>query len=188
MDFFEYVMVLASIVVGLGLTHLLQGVLDIVQDQKRRLYWVHLLWVGTIFIQTVFWWWWEFGFSQVATWTLPLYFFVVGYAFLLYLICGLLFPRNIEAFGDFKTYFYARRAWFFGALATFSLLDFLDTLLKGMRHFLSLGPEYIIATSLIIVFSIIAAIVRNERFHATFAVALFAYQLIWALRNFFTPA
>jgi hypothetical protein len=189
MNLFEYVMVLASIVVGLGITHLLQGVLDIIQDQKRRIYWVHLVWVACIFIQAVFWWWWEFRFSEVATWTFPLYLFVVGYAFLLYLICGLLFPKDLEPYGgDFKTYFYARRAWFFGALVTFTALDLLDTLLKGVQYFLSLGLEYVVATSLLIVLGIVAAIVRSERFHGAFAVALFVYQIAWALRFFFTVA
>ena len=115
MDLFEYVMVLASIVIGLAMTHLLQGLLGIIQ-KRPRVYWVHLVWVGFAFFQTVFWWWWEFRYSLVEAWTLPLYLFIIGYAFLIYLFCGLLFPDTLEGYGDFKTYFYKRRAWFFSML------------------------------------------------------------------------
>lgn len=44
---FNYVMVLASVIVGLGVTHLLQGIVSIVQHPGReRVYWIHLTWVG----------------------------------------------------------------------------------------------------------------------------------------------
>ncbi|MCX7356632.1 MAG: hypothetical protein NT015_00545, partial [Alphaproteobacteria bacterium] len=81
MTMFEYVMVLASIIVGLGMTHLLQGVLDIVQERTRA-YWVHLVWVAWAFIQAIFWWWWEFRYSEVEAWTFPLFLFVIAFAFL----------------------------------------------------------------------------------------------------------
>ena len=41
-------------------------------------------------------WWWEFSYREITTWTLRLYFFVLGYALLIYLICALLFPRDID--------------------------------------------------------------------------------------------
>ena len=43
MEFFNYVMVLASVIVGLAVTHLLQGVAKMIQHPDRKqLYWVHL--------------------------------------------------------------------------------------------------------------------------------------------------
>ena len=186
MTMFEYVMVLASIIVGLGMTHLLQGVLDIIQERTRA-YWVHLVWVGWAFIQAIFWWW-EFRYSQVETWTFPLFMFVIGFAFLVYLMCGFLFPKSIDGYGDFKTYFYARKAWFFGVLVAFFSVDLIDTALKGMDYFWGLGPEYIIATPLLVLGALAGAIVRNERFHAALAICVFLYQISWALRFFYTAA
>ena len=44
MEMFNYVMVLASVIIGLGIAHLLQGVGGIVQHPGReKIYWVHLL-------------------------------------------------------------------------------------------------------------------------------------------------
>lgn len=187
MTMFEYVMVLVSIVVGLGMTHLLQGVLDIVQERTRA-YWVHLVWVAWAFIQAIFWWWWEFRYSEVEAWTFPLFLFVIGFAFLLYLMCGLLFPKSIEKYGDFKTYFYARKAWFFSVLAAFFGVDVIDTALKGTDYFWSLGLEYLIATPLLILGFVVAAVVKSERFHQLFAVFVFLYQLSVALRFFYEAA
>lgn len=187
MTMFEYVMVLASIIVGLGLTHLLQGILDMIQERTRA-YWVHLVWVGWAFIQAIFWWWWEFRFSEVDAWTFPLFLFVIGYAFLLYLMCGFLFPKSIDKYGDFRSYFYARRTWFFSVLAAFFAVDLMDTALKGMDYFRGLGLEYIIATPVLLVGALVGALIKHERFHQAFAVFMFVYQLSWALRYFYEAA
>lgn len=43
---FEYVTVLISIVVGLGITEVLSGIADLIKQSKRvKFYWPHLLWV-----------------------------------------------------------------------------------------------------------------------------------------------
>ena len=89
MELFEYVVVLTSIVAGLGITHLLQGIARIVQHPGRmRVYWVHLVWVFYMFYTIIFWWWWEFRFVQVETWTFQLYLFVISFALILYLPSG----------------------------------------------------------------------------------------------------
>lgn len=187
MTMFEYVMVLVSIIVRLGMTHLLQGILDMIQERTRA-YWVHLVWVGYAFILAIFWWWWEFKYREVETWTFALFLFVIAFAFLLYLMCGFLFPKNIGEYGDFKTYFYSRRAWFFGVLVIFLGVDLIDTALKGMDYFIGLGLEYVVTVPVLILAAITGAIVRNERYHAAFAVAMFLHQLSWAQRLFYTAA
>ena len=54
-EFFNYVMVLASVIIGLGLAHLLQGVAGIVQHPDReKIYWVHLVWVAATFLLILF--------------------------------------------------------------------------------------------------------------------------------------
>lgn len=182
MAMFEYVMVLVSIIVGLGLTHLLQGVAHVVLSGRAKPYWVHLVWVGYMFLTAVMWWWWEFRFRTVEVWTFQLYMFVLGYAFIIYLMCAWLFPDRADDHGGYKTYFYARRSWFFGLLALYLLIDLADTLLKGVSHFMSLGLEYPIATASFTTLALVAAAIRSERYHGAFAVVCFAYQFSWAFR------
>lgn len=187
MEIFEYIAVLTSIIIGLGITQLLRGVARLIQHPKRyEIYWVHLFWVASMFFNMVFWWWWEFRLGDIANWTFFLYAFVVLYAFVFYLACALLFPEDISDYDGFKDFFYSRRKWFFGLLSFSLFIDVVDSWLKGSEHFASLGLEYMIATPVKLVLFVTAAMVRNEKYHAVLAIAFLAYQVMWAVRMFET--
>lgn len=189
MGIFEYIAVLTSIIIGLGITQLLRGLARLIQNPGHyQTYWVHLLWVATMFFHMVFWWWWEFRLGDIENWTFFLYAFVVLYAFVFYLACALLFPEDLSDYDGFRDYFYSRRRWFFGLLAFSLLLDVGDSWLKGSEHFASLGMEYALATLAKLVLFVTAAVVQNKRFHSLFAVAFLAYQIFWAIRMFETVA
>ena len=180
MEMFNYVMVLASVIIGLGITHLLQGVGALVQHPRREeIYWVHLLWVAAIFLRAIFWWWFEFRLSETPQWTFQLYLFVIAYAVLIYLWCALLFPRDLKGYDGFEGYFYSRRAWFFGMLLAGQVIDVADTLLKGMAHFRSLGPSYLVGIAGISVLALIAMRTRSERFHGAFAIVSVVYLVTY---------
>lgn len=181
MGLFEYISVLTSIIVGLGIAHLLRGLAELVQHPGRhRTYWVHLLWVGSMFFNMVFFWWWEFSLAELEVWLFQDYLFIVAYAVMLYLMSALLFPTDLDGYSGFEDYFLSRRVWFFGLLGFTSLLDVYDTWIKGAEHFASLGLEYKIFTSFNILAAIVGAISRQHRVHAVIAVILFAYQIMWA--------
>jgi len=187
MGMFEYVAVLTSIIVGLGITHLLQGTARLFQEPEAgRPYWVHLTWVLYMFLTAVFWWWWEFRLKHLEVWTFQVYVFVILFAVGLYLLCAMLFPPNLERYDGFKGYYYSRRAWFFGIFIVFQTIDVVDTLLKGEAYFASLGPEYLIVRALKIVLCVVAIRTRNEPFHGAFGVANVLYQISWALRYYGT--
>jgi hypothetical protein len=74
MEMFEYVVAITSIIIGLAIAHLLQGLAQIIQHPGRRpVYWVHLVWVAYLFLNAVFWWWWEYRYRAVEIWTFQLY-------------------------------------------------------------------------------------------------------------------
>jgi hypothetical protein len=187
MNMFEYVAVLTSIIVGLGIAQLLQGMARLIQHpEEARLYWIHVTWAIYMFLLTVFWWWWEFKLVDVEVWTFQLYLFVVLFAVVLYLLCALLFPPNLVGYDGFKDYFYSRRAWFFGLMAFIRFVDLLDSWLKGAEHLASLGVEYVVAVTVHLLLFLVAMRTRNERFHAVVAVSVLAYLLSWALRLYET--
>jgi hypothetical protein len=180
MHMFEYVIVLISIVIGLALTHLMQGVAGLIQQPSReRVWWVHLVWVAVMFLSVIFWWWWEFQLQHIKTWTFSLYLFVVFYAFYLYLICAVLFPRDLEGYSGYKDYFLAKRGWFFGLLIGWSVIDTIDTWIKGPVYFASLGITAITFNVVLALSSVIAIFVRRGWVQAAIAVG----QLIYILRQ-----
>lgn len=185
MTIFEYIAVLVSIIIGLGITQLLSGVGRLISNPgTTRVYWVHLVWSFYIFLFMVFFWWWQFRLNTVEEWTFYLYMYVIFYAVLLYMLCVILFPREFPT--DFREYFFVRRRWFFGLLIVSFVVDVGDTLLKGRDHFVSLGLQYVVAIIVFIALFAVAIISRNARFHATFAVGTCVYQVIWILRLFYT--
>jgi len=187
MDMFNYVMVLASVIVGLGIAHLLQGVAGIVQHPGReRVYWVHLAWVAATFLRAIFWWWFEFRLSETEQWTFTLYFFVLAYAFLIYLWCALLFPRDLAGYDGFKDYYYSRKGWFFGVGLAGVAVDVVDTLLKGLAHFRSLGMLYPTLMVMLAIMFLIAIRTRSERYHGALAIFAIIYLILYPLTNLLT--
>lgn len=187
MQMFEYIIVLISIVIGLALTHLMQGIAGLIQHPGReRVWWVHLVWVAYWFLSVVFWWWFEFRLQLIETWTFSTYFFVVCYAFFMYLVCAILFPRDLEGYDGYKDYFLSRRGWFFGMLMAWAVLDVVDSRLKGADHLASLGVEYIITGAALIILPIIGIVTRRTAVQGAIAILMLSMHLILVLRQFDT--
>ena len=185
MQMFEYVIVLISIVIGLALTHLMQGIAGVIQHPKRaRVWWVHLVWVAHMFLSIVFWWWWEFQLQRIETWTFSIYLFVVLYAYYLYLICAMLFPRDLEGYDGYRDYFLARRGWFFGLLIGWSVIDTIDTWIKGPEYVASLGATAIIFNVVLALCSVVGIMVRRGSVQAVIAVGQLAYLVSGVLHLF----
>jgi hypothetical protein len=187
MGMFEYIAVLTSIILGLGIAHLLQGAAHLIQHPREtRTYWVHLTWAFYLFYEAVFWWWWEFRLEHVGQWTFPLYLFVILYAVCLYLLCAVLFPSSLSGYKDYEEYFYSRRGWFFGIFLAIQLIDVGDTWLKGADYFASLGPGYLVQRITRVLLFGVAIATPNRAFHALLAVGVLLYQLWFAFHLYYT--
>lgn len=178
---FDYAMTLASIVIGLAVTHLMQGIVGLITS-KVKVWWVHLVWVAFMLVSAVGWWWWEFSLHELATWTFQVYLFVLLYAFAIYVASALLFPRDFQGHTSFEDYFIAHRGWFFGLQIALSLIDMVDSLLKGPAHLKLLGPEYWISTSAFIMLAIAGIVTQRRSVQAIIALVYLIYQLTLLLR------
>jgi hypothetical protein len=184
---FDYVMVLAAVIIGLAVTHLMQGVASLLEERgKDRIWWVHLVWVAYMLLRSMFWWWFEYMLRGVQVWTFAKYLFVLTYAFLTYMAAAVLFPRHIDDYASYEDYFLNRRVWFFGLLAISTAIDPIDSSLKGAGHLASLGVEYWVAISSFCLAFVVAAVTRRKNVHAAIAVAALLYQVSWAVRMFYT--
>ncbi len=187
MDIYLHVKVLLGMILGLAVGHLLRGVALIVQHPKKnRAYWVHGMWTLFLFIYLLHFWWWEFSLSKVNHWTFPVYFFIAVYATLVYLLCTVLVPDDLQGYGGFQDYFYSRKAWFFALLAVLFVADTVDTMIKGRAYLHSLGWAYDIRTAAYFVLSLVAIKIRNTRFHAAFATFAVVYEVLYIWKLYLT--
>lgn len=187
MDMYLHVRVLFSIILGLGISRLLTGVARIVQHPKQyRVYWVLLLWAGFVFLYLINFWWWEYRLATIQRWTFPLYFFIAIYAVLLFLLCVLLFPDEMADYDGFKAYCYSRRQWIFGVMTVVFVADIADTLIKGGGYLRALGPPYYVRAVLSILLCAAAIKIKDQRFHAAFAIFATAFEIALVFRSYMT--
>ena len=177
-------MVLVSIIIGLGIGHILLGVGGIIDRLSGpgvplKLSVAHGAWLGTVFFWMVLFWWWEYRFSELRPeWTVQLYFFLVTYAVLLFLMAAVLVPRSWDGVDDLDSYLLDRRAWFYSFYALMNVVDLVDSYLKGgWQYVAELGPFNWAFFASAFVFLVIGIRSRNPKHHAAMAVV----SLIWQI-------
>ena len=100
----------------------------------------------------------------------------------------LLFPRegDVDTVIDYKAHYYANHRAFFILFAMFIPVDIVDSLLKGVPHFLALGPIYFVSSAVYFAGLITAAITSNDRYHEFYAVFFLIQTTVGSLLIFQT--
>lgn len=104
---FEYVTILVSIILGLGITKILSSLAELLYDFRRvRFFWVHSIWVVLILYIHVQEWFILYELKDYPTWKLPVFLFILLYPITLFLAASMLFPviENDEEV-DLKKFF-----------------------------------------------------------------------------------
>ena len=161
MDPFSYLSVLISIILAMGMTRVLAGVGEMLQARsRRRIYWVHAVWIVNLFIYLVIGWWIFYRWRNQQPWTFFLFVFVLISPTILFLASLILFPREgaRDESVNYKTHFYANHRAFFILMAVFLLQT---------------GTT-------------IAAITRNERYHQVYAIVFLLQTVIASFAIFHT--
>jgi hypothetical protein len=188
-ELFPHIRIVMGMVVGLGITRLLMTVASIIQHperSKRSL--IHLLWVASILIELVLFWWWEFALYDIADWSFGIFGFLILYAVTLFLLAALLSPDNLDDYGGYEDFFLKRRHWFFGIFGLTSLLDIVDTVIKGEPYLDTLGIDYLIQVPIVLALCAIAIWTTNKRYHLGLVIVHLMYQAWWIWILFYTHA
>lgn len=180
---FEYLSVLISVIVGLSVSHLLTSAARLIQRRRQmRLYTPTVLWMATLFIVQIQIWWVAYDRRAEAVWT---FFSFLGFLVIPvigYLLCYVLVPDLEGEAVDLQTSYHQNRAWFFGLVVAAFLVSFVQDLASGG---IPLDVNTVFRVVLI-VFALIAIVVRREWFHllnAVLALVLFcAYVFVEFLR------
>jgi ACR3 family arsenite efflux pump ArsB len=105
---FEYVTVLISIILGLGITQIVTGLADLIHQWDRvKVYWPHLLWIFLIFFLHIQEWWATYELRGFTSWRLTSFFFVIIYPIILFILARLWFPFGLnEGTIDLKKFYF----------------------------------------------------------------------------------
>jgi len=92
---FEYVSILVSIILGLGITQILSSFSDLLYYYKKvKFYWPHTLWVIFILFLLIQDWFITYELKDKPVWTLPELFFILLYPITLFTAAKMLLPTN----------------------------------------------------------------------------------------------
>ncbi|MDR5769997.1 hypothetical protein [Caballeronia sp. LZ028] len=189
MEKFTHVRIVMGMIVSLGLTHMLKGISTTIHHRAQsNPYPIHMAWVASLILNVLQFWWWEFSLSEIHVWTFGIYLYLIFYAFIIYLMCAMLFPDSIKEYRDYCDYFMSRRAWFFGLLLAESLIDIGDSLIKGEIHVAGLGDMYWLKTAAVALGALIAMRTRNQVYHASFVALNLTAQLLFVAKMSWTHA
>ena len=171
MSVFEYLGVILSVIMGLGLTHILAGVSKTIHHRKTvKPYWVHTLWAFNILLYIVVIWWGMFWWSSQQDWLFFQFLMLILYATILFLLASLLYPWDLPDGFDFEKHFFDTRPWFFSVLVIAWLIDIPETLLKSEGGLRDLPQAYIALAITFIALGIGGAVWSNKTYHKIIAV------------------
>jgi hypothetical protein len=174
MDRFSFVMVLLSIIVGLGVTELLTNFARQIQNRaKSKFYWLHTVLALLVFIALLQQWWESWDQRLVENWSFPILLLMLGGPIGLYLISHLLFPKEASEV-NFENHYYdnSRVTYFIGILTVifasiYRPLSFGDTLIDADN----------VASVFILIVFMILAFSKNRWLHQILVPLLFAAVL-----------
>jgi hypothetical protein len=112
---FEYITVLISIILGLGITQILTGIGDIIHQWNRiKIYWPHALWILLVFVMHIHEWWYTYELKRHEQWHLLSFLFLILYPILLFVLSRILFPFGaMDTDVDMKAFYFGNYRKFF---------------------------------------------------------------------------
>jgi hypothetical protein len=94
---FEYVIVLISVIIGLGITTILTGIAELIKHTKPvRFYTPYIIWIVLIFVLHIQDWWISYQYKSITIWTLQSFLLLILYPINLYILAHLLFPNELS--------------------------------------------------------------------------------------------
>jgi hypothetical protein len=171
MTLFEYLSVFLSVIMGLGVTHILVGLSKTIHYRGSVVFsWVHTLWAFNILIYIVIIWWGMFWWSKQVEWSFFQFLLLLLYGITLFLAASLLFPWDMPGDFDFKVHFSETRTWFFSVFFFAWCLDIPETLLKAEERVRDLPQVYVGMVVIQLCLSALAIFWSSMAYHKFYAV------------------
>jgi hypothetical protein len=166
---FEYVIVLISVILGLGITTILTGVAELIKNMRPvRLYAPYVLWIIIIFVLHFQDWWLSYQLMSVTEWSLQFFLLIVLYPINLYILAHLLFPASIPKDFNSKDFFLEHYSRFFIGAIILVIVSIIQNIFISDLSLLTQLPHGIVLTVLLYMM-----ITKNKSSAIHMAVSIF---------------
>ena len=168
-DAFAYLSVLLSIILGLAIAEVLQGLRSLLLARGQvKLYTPPLIWSGIMLVLAIHFWWASFGLAKRETWDFTAFCAVLMQTVMLYLGASLLLPdaKAGESI-DLRAHYYSEAGPFFSFGLLFTIFGFIKDWLLD-QHIIGGGLPLFFFVFFIIM-TLLALIVRKPRVHEILA-------------------
>jgi len=162
MDSFSYLSVFISLILGLGVAHLLTGAAALIRSRREiKMWWPTPLWMATTFLIQVQSWWAMFTLRTVQQWSFAAFLIVLLQPVAIFMMAALIVPRDMSGRAvDLRQEYFRESRWFFSSL----LLALAASLGKNLILTGSLPePRNLAAHILFVVIAIAALASRSAR-------------------------
>ena len=169
MTLFEYLSVAVSIVLALGVAHLLSNVKPVL-DATRR-YWVHSLWAAQLLLIHALEWWALWSFRDTE-WSFGHFLLVLSGPGVLFVCSTILIPTGLDS--SWRSHYYSVHRWFFLALLALLLQTILMVWLLGGTFILTPGRLWWV----LCLGALVGVATKRPRVHAALVVASLLLLLV----------
>ena len=184
MGIFEYLGVLISVIMGLGITHLATGAAKLIQHRDSvRLYLPHALWTINVLLFILLIWWGMFWWSGHDSWYAYEYLFITLYAIVLFFLASILYPWEMKEDFDVGEYFLKNRLWFYGVLFLAWCLDIPETVAKSSAGLRPVPAEYFWFVGLHLVIAATGLITRKHIVHVLLPILWLVLVVFYVLMS-----
>jgi hypothetical protein len=168
MEPFEYVVVLTSLILGLGIAQILTGVADMVSHWRAiKISLPHTIYVLVIFLICLQEWWINYEYSKVITvWTFQIVLSILIFPILLFIQARLLFPTGLRsADTDMDVYFEDQWRWLYAIGAMTVLVSIWQNVFISA---IPLMDQLQLFALLAVYFLFIVLNIKNKKAHTVF--------------------
>ncbi len=174
---FEYVSILVSIILGLGITQILSAFSDLLYNYKKvRFYWPHTFWIVFILFLHIQDWFITYQLKDKPVWNLPELFFILLYPISLFCVAKMLLPTNErEERNNMKLFYKSQYPLLFNIVGISIFISILFN-----YFFLKESPLQQIPLLIFLSVMLYTALkkVENEMLHKAIAITIISASLV----------
>ena len=132
MSSFEFISILMSIVIGLGVTNLLAGAgRAFYRRRQNPMDEVHIVFTAATLLVLVLNWWVAFKWNSEVVWSFDKFLALIVWTIALYMLTIFLYPPDLSEEEEHRDRFQQNRAGYYSTFIAFCLLDIAQTAIRG---------------------------------------------------------